>query len=79
MAYSSGNAVYMRSTKLITTNNVCGLIHVELNTFTRNIAVTKSHNGGAITLACDFVDASDVERFASLSEFVGGVSKLTKL
>ena len=79
MAYSSGNAIYMRSTKLATSSNICGLVHVELNTFTRNMAVTKSHNGGAITLACDFVDASEVQRFTSLSEFVGSVVKQTKL
>ncbi len=79
MAYSSGNAVYMRSTELATNTNVCGLIHIELNTFRRNMAVTKSHNGGAITLACDFIDARDVERLASLSEFVGGSSKTTQL
>ena len=60
MAYSSGNAVYMRSTRLSQSSNVCGLVHVELNTFTRNRAVTKSHNGGAITFACDFVDGLEV-------------------
>jgi len=56
MAYSSGNAIYMRSTRTISSKNICGLVHVELNTFIRNMAVTKSHNGGAITLACDFVN-----------------------
>jgi len=70
MAYSSGNAVYMRSTVEMTDNNyICGLVHIELNTFLRNIAVTKSHNGGAITLACDFSNSKDVERYKFLSEF----------
>jgi len=79
MAYSSGNAVYMRSTRTRGSTNICGLVHVELNTFTRNMAVTKSHNGGAITLACDFVDKEEVQRYASLSEFAGSVVKQTKL
>jgi len=74
MAYSSGNAVYMRSTRTIKSKNVCGLVHLEMNTFTRNMAVTKSHNGGAITLTCDFVEKS-----ASLSEFAGSIVPQTRL
>ena len=38
-------------------------MHAERNTFAYNKAITKSHNGGAIAVSCDFVDLAD-KRFA---------------
>jgi len=43
------------------------------------MAVTKSHNGGAITLACDFVEKDDVERYEFISSFMPGEDKLAQL
>ena len=68
MAYSSGNAIYVRGVQLSTTSNVCAGVHIQSNNFTRNLAVTKTHNGGAITLACDVIDMTDLKRFPAASE-----------
>lgn len=57
-AYSAGNAVYVRSTRArndIERFETCGGFFADSNTFQDNISITKSHNGGAIVLACDYV------------------------
>lgn len=61
-AYSSGNAVYLRGTRVRESDakmwqQSCGAFYLSGNEFTNNTAVTKSHNGGAVTIACDYVDA----------------------
>jgi hypothetical protein len=45
----------------------CGGFYITGNEFTNNTAVMKSHNGGAITLACDYVDADDPQYLGATS------------
>jgi hypothetical protein len=72
-AYSSGNAIYLRGTRPRETEEnertmTCGGFLIQGNEFTNNTAVTKSHNGGAITLACDHVNAKDTRYIGRTSE-----------
>ena len=75
-AYSSGNAVYVRSTRSRRVvseeeqDRVCGQFHAELNTFAYNKAILKSHNGGAIALSCDFTDLEDARFAGRTSDYI---------
>ena len=48
---------------------MCGQFYAELNTFTYNRAILKSHNGGAISVSCDFVDLGDSRFSGRASDF----------
>lgn len=71
-AYSSGNAIYLRGTRVRESETQeykqsCGGFYISSNEFHNNTAVTKSHNGGAITVACDYIDPEDTRYLGSTS------------
>ena len=81
-AYSSGNAVYLRGTRVrdptqFESQQTCGGFYIDSNEFTSNTAVTKSHNGGAVTVACDWIDPKDNRYLAATSNFATATANRT--
>jgi hypothetical protein len=57
MAYLSGGSVFIRNTRMgddeNRTDELCGIINIQNNTFEGNLGATSQTTGGAVSLACD--------------------------
>lgn len=70
MAYFSGNAVYIRSTKRLSEpNKACVGVHIEQSQFQYNFGM-KKHNGGAATILCDYLTDTTAKDYKHTSAFV---------
>ncbi|TNV74720.1 hypothetical protein FGO68_gene12535 [Halteria grandinella] len=68
MAFFSGNAVYIRSTlnKVKLIEQYCGGVLIQDNILKKNIG-TKIHNGGAITLICEYLTDTSIDDYLRTS------------
>lgn len=58
MAYVSGNAIYIRSRRNVTSDQYCGGVVLDENIFKNNLGL-KTSNGGAATFICSNINQSD--------------------
>jgi len=73
MAYFSGNAMYMKSSKREGFEmNTCGAARVSQSTFLENFG-TKTSDGGALSFVCDYVKDSQRLDFVGASDFDGSL------
>ena len=68
MGWVSGNAIYIRSTRVEETR-ICGGIIIEGNTFENNIGGT-NHSGGAFTLLCTYLTDLNHEDYSFSSGLI---------
>ena len=55
MAYFSGNAIFIRSTKLVSNEQeICAGSFLDKNIFNQNMGM-KAHNGGALSAVCSYI------------------------
>lgn len=70
MAYLSGNAVFIRNSRLVDdVDEMCAGITMNNNQFTENLG-TKRSNGGAISLVCKVLEDVKHEDYESTSSYL---------